>query len=158
MVNERYRIAMAETLHYLKGIRQDDVDKIPNDLIQLFETNASKDYKCEFDYTKPLNEINIKDETRGLISMICLNYWCETEEQKVTFRNHLNVNEQAYQEELKRKYNANNVFKNINIDNNEDIRSENINKLPVELKNENIFKRLLKSLKKYLNRNKNEKL
>ena len=90
--------------------------------------------------------------------MICLNYWCETEEQKVAFRNHLNANEQAYQEELKRKYNANNVFKNINIDNNEDIRSENINKLPVELKNENIFKRLLKSLKKYLNRNKNEKL
>ena len=30
MVNERYSKAMAETLHYLKGIRQNDIKKIPN--------------------------------------------------------------------------------------------------------------------------------
>ena len=30
MVNEKYAIAMAETLHYLKGINQNDIDKIPS--------------------------------------------------------------------------------------------------------------------------------
>lgn len=149
MVNERYRIAMAETLHYLKGIRQDDVDKIPNDLIKLFETNASKDYKCKFDYTKPLNEVNIKDETRGLISMICLNYWCETEEQKSKFRNHLNVNEQAYQEELRKKYNMDDIFKRKKSIDKEKITTESldVNNLLVKVKNENIFKRVLNRIK-----------
>lgn len=155
MVNERYRIAMAETLHYLKGIRQDDVDKIPNDLIKLFETNASKDYKCEFDYTKPLNEVNIKDETRGLISMICLNYWCETEEQKSKFRNHLNVNEQAYQEELRKKYNMDDIFKRKKSIDKEKITTENldVNNLLVEVKNENIFKRVLNRIKNLFSKN-----
>ena len=37
--------------------------------------------------------------------MICLNYWCETEEQKNNFIKHLNENEIRYQEELKEKYN-----------------------------------------------------
>ena len=30
MVNERYSIAICETLHYLKGINQEDINKIPN--------------------------------------------------------------------------------------------------------------------------------
>lgn len=97
MLEERYGIAMAETLHYLKGISQDDVDKIPKKLMQFLKDNASQDYKCEFDYTKPLNELNLTDEAKGLIAMICLNYWCETDEQKIKFRNHLNANEQVYQ-------------------------------------------------------------
>ena len=148
-MNERYRIAMAETLHYLKGIRQDDVDKIPNDLIKFFETNASKAYKCEFDYTKPLNKIIIKDETRGLISMICLNYWCETEEQKIAFRNHLNANEQAFQEELRKKYNMDDIFKRKESINKEKITTENIdvNNLSVEVKNKNMFKKVLNRIK-----------
>lgn len=111
MLEERYRIAMAETLHYLKGISQDDVDKIPKKLMQFLKENASQDYKCEFDYTKPLNELNLTDEAKGLIAMICLNYWCETDEQKIKFRNHLNANEQVYQEELRKKYNVDDIFK-----------------------------------------------
>lgn len=152
MVNERYAIAMAETLHYLKGISQKDVDKIPNKFMTFLKDNASKDYKCEFDYTKPLGKLNLKNETRGLIAMICLNYWCETEEQKIKFRNHLNVNEQAYQEELKRKYNIDDIFKKKDIISNEKIIFKN-NELPIEVKTENnIIKRLIDFIKKFFNK------
>ena len=85
MVNERYGIAMAETLHYLKGISQDDINKIPDNFITFLKNNASQNYECKFDYTRPLKELNLKNETRGLIAMICLNYWCETEDQKNNF-------------------------------------------------------------------------
>lgn len=112
MVNERYGIAMAETLHYLKGISQDDINKIPDNFITFLKNNASQNYECKFDYTRPLKELNLKNETRGLIAMICLNYWCETEEQKDAFREHLNKNEKQYQEELRKKYNTDDLFKN----------------------------------------------
>lgn len=148
MVNERYGIAISETLHYLKGINQHDINKIPSKFMLFLKENASNNYFCNFDYNKPLKELKLTNEAKGLIAMICLNYWCETEEQKIKFRSYLNKNEQAYQEELKRKYNVDDIFKKRDISNNEDTTSESINNLPVELKNENIFKRLLNRLKK----------
>ena len=143
MLEEKYRIAMAETLHYLKGISQDDVDKIPKKLMQFLKDNASQDYKCEFDYTKPLNELNLTDEAKGLIAMICLNYWCETDEQKIKFRNHLNANEQVYQEELRKKYNVDDIFKKKDISSNMEAEPENINKLSIKVKYVDIRKKAL---------------
>lgn len=116
MINERYRIAMSETLQYLKGIDHEDLNKIPSKFIDFLNENCSKDYVCKFDYTKPLKEIKISNEARGLIAMICLNYWCETDEQKEMFKNHLSQNELKHQETLRKKYNPDNLFKNHQID------------------------------------------
>ena len=110
MINEREAEAMAEVLHYLKGIRQEDIEKIPKSFMHYLNQNASKDYKCYFDFERPLNELPILPETRGLIGMICYNYWCEDEEQKKQYLKHLGENEKAYQEELRKKYNLD-VFK-----------------------------------------------
>ncbi len=96
MINERYSIAISETLHYLKGINQNDVNKIPDTFMSFLKENASDNYHCDFDYNKPLKEMKLTDEAKGLIAAICLNYWCETEDQKEKFRNHLKFNEQAY--------------------------------------------------------------
>lgn len=152
MVNKRYSIAISETLHYLKGINQEDINKIPNKFMLFLKENAADNYSCDFDYNKPLKELNLTNETKGLIAMICLNYWCETEEQKNKFSNHLNINEQKYQEVLKSKYNIDDIFKKSDISNNERITSESINKLSVEVKNKNIFSRLLNYIKKFLNK------
>ena len=112
MVNEKYSIAMCETLRYLKGINQDDLNKIPSKFIKFLNDNSSKNYECDFDYTKPLKELNISEEARGIIAMICLNYWCITDEQKEKFKRHLTKNELKFQEEIRRKYNPDNLFKN----------------------------------------------
>lgn len=112
MVNERYSIAMSETLHYLKGINQDDINKIPNKFILFLKENASNNYSCNFDYTKPLKELKLSKEAKGLIAMICLNYWCRTPEQKQEYLKRLNENERKYQEEVREKYNPDNIFKN----------------------------------------------
>ena len=152
MVNERYSIAISETLHYLKGINQDDINKIPNKFMSFLKENASNSYSCNFDYTKPLKELKLTKEAKGLIAMICLNYWCETEEQKIKFRNHLNKNEQEYQGKLQKKYNIDDIFKKKEISNNDEIISKNINKLPVEIKKENFFTKLINSFKKFFNK------
>ena len=110
MVNERYSLAISETLYYLKGIQQQDIDRIPNKFMSFLKDNCLKNYKCNFDYTRPLKELNISDEARGLIAMICLNFWCDNDEKKEMFKKHLTENELKYQEKLKEKYNPNNLF------------------------------------------------
>lgn len=112
MVNKKYSIAMCETLRYLKGINQDDLNKIPSKFIKFLNDSSSKNYECDFDYTKPLKELNISEEARGIIAMICLNYWCITDEQKEKFKSHLTKNELKFQKEMRRKYNPDNLFKN----------------------------------------------
>ena len=51
MVSVRNANAMAEVIYYLKGIKQEDIDKIPRKFIQYLNENASKEYKCDFDYS-----------------------------------------------------------------------------------------------------------
>ena len=126
MVNERYAVAMSETLHYLKGINQNDLDRIPNKFIQFLNDNCLIDYECNFDYTKPLKELDISNEARGLIAMICLNYWCTNQEQKEIFKKHLTENELKYQEELRKKYNPDNIFNNKQTYVKESIKESNI--------------------------------
>lgn len=143
MVNERYSKAMAETLYYLKGISPNDIKKIPNKFIQFLKENALQNYNCDFDYTKPLKDLKLMDETRGLISMICLNYWCEREEQKHDFIKHLNENEIRHQEELRKKYNIDDIFyKKEDVMKNEITGNIDTNILPVQVEKENIFKKV----------------
>lgn len=112
MINEKYSIAMCEILQYLKGINQEDLNKIPSKFIKFLNDNCSKNYECDFDYNKPLKELNISEEARGIIAMICLNYWCITDEQKEKFKSHLTKNELKFQEEMRRKYNPDIFLKN----------------------------------------------
>ena len=163
MINRRYSIAMSETLHYLKGINQDDIDKIPNKFMLFLKENADDNYSCNFDYNKPLKELNLTNEAKGIIAMICLNYWCETEEPKPKFRNYLNINEQNYQEKLKKIYNVDNIFKNRNntVNNNNNNINSNVDEktdkehnpnLPARVqKKQNIFLRVLGLIKKLIN-------
>ncbi len=149
MVNERYKIAISETLHYLKGIKQSDIDKIPDKFMDFLKNNKSENYKCNFDYMKPLSELELMDETKGLIAMICLNYWCETEKQKNNFKKHINENETKYQEELIEKYNPDNIFKNRNAINVNDTQ-ENIALIKYE--DAKWYKKLFNVIKKLFKR------
>lgn len=141
MIDVKNANAVSEVLHYLKGINQVDIDKLPNKLINFLEENASKDYICDFDYTKPLSELDVLDETKGLLGLICLNYWCETEEEKAEFRQKLNENENQYQKELREKYNPDDIFKNDIV---AEVQTSSVaTELPSSIQKENIFIRII---------------
>ena len=42
MINVNNANAMAEVIYYLKGIKQEDINKIPKKLMQYLNENASK--------------------------------------------------------------------------------------------------------------------
>ena len=143
MVSVRNANAMAEVIYYLKGIKQEDIDKIPKKFIQYLNKNASKEYKCDFDYNKPLKELNLLDETRGIIGMICYNYWCVTEKQKEQYLKRLSQNEQQYQKKLDEKYNPDNIFENKILD----FIENTTNPTEITEYKESIFKKLINKLK-----------
>ncbi|MBR2744200.1 MAG: hypothetical protein IKE01_02745 [Clostridia bacterium] len=125
MVVNSYAIGFKETLHYLKGIRQEDVDKISPEFIEFMNENADKDYVCNFDYTKSLSELDVKDATRAIISFICLKFWCESQEEKEEFVRALTEHEADYKNELEKKYNYYSSSKEQTIDEPEEKQEEN---------------------------------
>lgn len=143
MVSVRNANAMAEVIYYLKGIKQEDIDKIPKKFIQYLNENASKEYKCDFDYNKPLKELNLLDETRGIIGMICYNYWCVTEKQKEQYLKRLSQNEQQYQKILNKKYNPDNIFGKKKLD----FIENTTNPTEITEYKESIFKKFINKIK-----------
>ena len=151
MINEKYSIAMCEILQYLKGINQEDLNKIPSKFIKFLNDNCSKNYECDFDYNKPLKELNISEEARGIIAMICLNYWCITDEQKEKFKSHLTKNELKFQEEMRRKYNPDIFFKNKvekNVVDTVEIEHKELIKYKEQKWYQKIFKRMVTIIRK----------
>ena len=50
----------------------------------------------------------------ALIALLNLQYWCKDEEEKERLKKVYANNENKYQEELRKKYNPDNIFKNAN--------------------------------------------
>ena len=149
MVSVRYANAMSEVLYYLKGIQEDDIKKIPPKFIEYLKENASKDYKCNFDYNKPLKDLELLNETRGIISIICLNYWCETDKQKKKYLNKLKENELKHEELKKLKYNSNSFFKDNNLNVDKISNNSNNETSLVEIKERNKIQKIFERIKKF---------
>lgn len=152
MIKSNYANAMAEVLEYLKGIRDEDIDKIPEEFMEYLKENSSKEYKPNFDYTKPLKELNLMSETKGIICFICYNYWCENQIDKDKFLNQLNENEKKFQEQLREKYDqecSNRINTEKKID--ESIEEKIEDSLPTinESKKFNFFQKIINFIKSF---------
>ena len=89
------------------------IDRIPKKFIEFLNNNKSADYISNLDHSQKINEMNLKEKTKDILAIIYLNYWCDSQ-QKVDYSNLLKQNENNYQEELRKKYNPDNIFKNNN--------------------------------------------
>lgn len=111
MLSAAYANAMTETLWYFKGIREEDLNKIPDRVMNYLVQNSNKDYVCNFDYNKSFSELNLLEETKILITSICYTYWCEDEIEKASLREILAQNEKDFEILQREIYNPNNIFK-----------------------------------------------
>lgn len=146
-------VIMSEVLDVLNRFDEEDIKKIPKKLIECLKENSDKNYINNIDYTKPIKELKLHDETIYILDMICFNYWCENDLQKKEFLYQLNKNEQRYQEELREKYNPDNLFKNLN--NSSEKIQDNISTetAMVEYKEKNFIQRLFDKIKNLFRKN-----
>ena len=110
MVENKYAIAYSEVLEILKHIPIEDYNKIPSSKIELYETNASKDYKFNYDPSKTLEEQDVSDITKGIIILLFRDYWA-TELQRNKIIAKQKYDRMKSEEAKKAKYNSD-VFSN----------------------------------------------
>lgn len=78
-MTKEYREAFTEVNEILEYFNKDLLKKIPKEFIKNIKENMSTTYKVIYDNTKSLNEQNIKQETRAILSIIYRDYICDKE-------------------------------------------------------------------------------
>ena len=103
----------------------------------------SKEYIPNIDPYKELDKQDIKPKTKTLLTIIYRNYWCN-EQERVELDKKLIENDKKYEQELREKYNPDDIFKK------REKTSTNVqkNNLPMEIKKESFIKRLINYIKK----------
>ena len=77
-----YREAFTEVNEILKYLSEDLLNKIPKEFIDNIKENMSTSYILKYDNTKGINEQNLKQETRAILSVIYRDYICDEEIKK----------------------------------------------------------------------------
>ena len=104
--------AYAELLEILTFTDESLVNKIPKKLMNIFHTYASPTYEKHLNRNIPVEDQDVSKKTAALIALLSLNYWCESEEEKTELKSILAENEKIKEQELREKYNPDNIFKN----------------------------------------------
>lgn len=141
-----YSEAAVEVLDILNHTNKEDVARIPQSFIKFLTNISSKSYKVKFNYEQPINGLNLKKQTKELLGFIYITWWCDKEEREKYKK--LIQESNIKNEEIKEKYNVNDIFKNKK-ENQEHkiIQNENVMKTSIaEYKKENIFKRVLNKI------------
>jgi len=145
-------MAYAEIDEILNLLEDEYAERIPEKIRNFFKEEKMPGYKPEIDTEISLTKQNLKRETMVLLAILNLNYWCDSEEEKEMFRNELIKNEKE-QKELEEKYNPDNLFKNKQHNNIDDINKENTEIVSlVEYKKTSLLKKILEKITGFFKR------
>lgn len=110
MVTKEFAEASAEINEILKYLPEEYINKIPSKLRDFFEKVEDKEYIANIDPYKTLDKQDLKPKTQTLLTILYREYWCNDEE-KAELDKVLIENDKKYEEELREKYNPDNIFK-----------------------------------------------
>lgn len=150
MADSKYGIAYSELLEILKYIPREDYNKIPKAKIELFETNADKDYVFNYNPNKSLEDQNVSNITKGIIILLFRDYWA-TEVQRNKIITKQNYDRMKLEEEKKAKYNID-IFQKNNTYNQENSEKVDMNAVAIIEYKDSIFKRIIAKIKKFFRR------
>ena len=146
MITKEYAMAYTEVIEILKYVPDEDVQKIPKEKLEFYKTNMDNEYIYKLDMTKEFEEQEISEITKAILANIFRDYWA-TPYQKEKIEAKEKYDLEKLEEEKREKYNPDNIFKNKQ----ESTGIENTN-LPVEIKKETFFKKLISFIKGLFNK------
>lgn len=111
MENIEYSNSLYQINEIIKYMTPNLKARIPKKFISYFENNKSKDYNWKIDEAIPLEKQNLLPTTKEMLTVLYKDYICDDIE-RVELEKTLSNNEIKYQEELREKYNPDNIFKN----------------------------------------------
>ena len=144
-MNVKTKEIYSEVYQVLTLLGNEYIEKLPSSLFNMLKEKRKSDYIPQYTEDIPLNNQNIKKETISIIVLLYLNYWCENENEKLELKQILKSNEDKFQEELKEKYNPDNIFKKYS--QKKKIAENNIeNETSMIPYKESIFKKIIKKI------------
>lgn len=144
-MEDKYPKAYKQVIEILKYVPQESVDKIPQEMIKTFKANMDDKYDFRIDINKTFEEQDLLEETKAILANIFRDYWATPEQKERILEKE--KNDREIEENIKReKYNPDNLFKKKQkvIQQNEEIQ----NNLPVEIKKEKFYKKIINFMKK----------
>ena len=147
------RQAYSEVDEFLGLVTEEERNQIPQKLRDFFREEKDINYHKNINPSIPIKEQNLKEETLAIIALLMLQYWYKDESKKQKLLEVLDENERKYQEELREKYNPDNIFKNKNSTSGE-IENDNSEEISVNMQimeyKEPIFKRIVNKILEFL--------
>ena len=116
------KISYNETYDIICHLDKNLYDKIPKNFLELIKKNIEPDYKVNIDYSKSINDQDLKKDTRILLSLIYRDYLCSQDEKDKLIQN----DKRQLNDEEEQKHGFDNIFKG-HIEKNEIEKSEQYN-------------------------------
>lgn len=147
-MEDNYPKAYKEVIEILKYVPQESVNKIPQTMIDTFKAKMDVNYDFKVDINKSFEEQQLLDETNAILANIFRDYWA-TPYQKERIEAKEKYDRQKAEEEKRVQYNPDDIFKKKQINNEiENNTQESNNNLPIEVKKEKFYEKIINFLKK----------
>lgn len=150
-MDNKYAKAYKEVLEIIKYFPKDEYNKIPKEKILFYQANMDKEYDFSINPSIDLDDQNISKEAKAIIVTLFQDYFA-SEEQKIKIKEILKLNEQKVEQEKRKKYNPDNVFKKKVEHNNTQMELKESSKALIEYK-ESFFAKFKKFILKILHVN-----
>lgn len=144
-MKEIYRDAFSEVEQIINLMPENLSNKIPLRFKNIISSEKSETYNPKIQ--EPFEECNIMEETKIVLAIIYRDFLCDEEERKrLKLRDEEKLKE--YNEELKEKYNPDNLFKNKRTYTPENNVSIQENAL-IEIEEKNFLKKIFDKIRKF---------
>ena len=110
-MEDNYSKAYKEVIEILNYVPQESVNKIPQTMIDTFKAKMDVNYDFKVDINKSFEEQVLLDETKAILANIFRDYWA-TDYQRERILAKENYDKQKREEERRKKYNPDDIFKN----------------------------------------------
>lgn len=129
----------------LNKMNEQNIKKIPQEFWEFLNKNKDINYNFKYDDSKNITENNLHVDTISLLTYINMNFLLDAEAKKEMI-SLLNEDEIIAEEQRRKQYNPDSIFKN-RIDKHIEQTSENVNMIEYK---ESVFQKIISKLRNFL--------
>ena len=133
----------SEICAVLETLGSEYINKIPTKIYQYIVSQKDNNVRIYYDVNRPINGQEISDEALMFISYLNLQYWCSAEDKQELLKIY-KQNDDRIEQELREKYNVDNLFKNRQ--NNYQQPQETTETQLVEYKSKSFIKKIMEKI------------
>lgn len=107
-------VAYAEVDYVIKHMNERYIAKLPENLLNFFETMKDPEHEIYINPHKPLQEQGLKKYALEIIALLHVKYWCDNQDRKEELLQKMKENQEKFEAQLREKFSADKLFENQN--------------------------------------------